>query len=349
MTIALLTIWHVGNYGAELQAYSTIKILHELGYDVKMINIRLSDTDSLSLRQKIYRIVKYCTPAHIKFQKFWNKYIPITRRYRTLEELMRKPPKADIYIVGSDQVWNPQITKELRELFFLNFGDKNIRRISFSSSFGEDNWKHSDLNSLIINQLSQFDLITCREVSGIHILSKEFNIKGKLILDPTLLLSSFDEFLSQNKKKEDTLVYYPLSADNELSSFANSLAKRLNLKLKNINECKYIFGHILWNRPSIEQWVKDIARSQFVLTRSFHGLIFSIIYKRNFAVLRGRNNRTTRLINLLNLLGLQDRLYNDVIELEKAEPWLEEIDYVEVYKKLQVLRKESFDIIQEVL
>lgn len=127
MKIALLTIWHECNYGAELQAYATVKILQNLGHKVEMIDIRLSDCRKGNINQKIFNIVCGITPGYRKFINFWKKYIPVTRRYNSIDKLQKRPPVADVYLVGSDQVWNPELTKEFSLLYFLNFGDNNIK------------------------------------------------------------------------------------------------------------------------------------------------------------------------------------------------------------------------------
>ena len=98
MKIALLTIWHEKNYGAELQAYATIKVLQQLGHDVKMIDIRLSDMGKPSLGGRISLLVESISPNHRKFEYFWKSYIPTTQRYTSIEELQANPPEADIYI-----------------------------------------------------------------------------------------------------------------------------------------------------------------------------------------------------------------------------------------------------------
>ena len=112
MKIALLTIWHEKNYGAELQAYATIKAIKHLGHCPEMINIHLASKEQPSFLGRIANFIEKLLPASTKFERFWSYYIPKTKKYNSVSELYNDPPQADIYIVGSDQVWNPDITKE---------------------------------------------------------------------------------------------------------------------------------------------------------------------------------------------------------------------------------------------
>lgn len=204
MDIALLTIWHVQNYGAELQSYATIKILEKLGYHVKMINIRLADCSHPNLKGKMSSFLSSFGPGYKKFNDFWTKYIPTTLRYKTIAELQRNPPKADMYIVGSDQVWNPDLTGDFAKLFFLDFGTNKIKRISYASSFGKSEWTHDEIKSDVRKLLLQFSAITCRELSGTELLKKEFSIDAKCVVDPTLLLGDYSE-LTKSVKESNSL------------------------------------------------------------------------------------------------------------------------------------------------
>ena len=342
MDIKLLTIWREKNYGAELQAYATIKILQNLGHKVEMIDISLSDCRKGNLNQKIYNLISGFTPGHRKFIRFWNKYIPATKRYRTEDELKKNPPRADIYVVGSDQVWNPDLTRELSLLYFLNFGDKNTKRISFASSFGTVTWNYLDLIPKIKSLLKGFNYVTCREKSGVEILKSTFDIAAKNVMDPTLVLGDYSNLVHDIKEKS-TLVYYPLGEDAELQHFSCKLANELNLIPINNSERNYILKRIEWNRVGIEEWVKNIAECQLVVTRSFHGLVFSLLFHKRFAIVASPNGRNTRITGLLSLLGLTNHYFKDFETLYDSKIWKQDIDYSTVDEKLKILRKQSID------
>lgn len=347
MRIALLTIWHEENYGAELQAYATSKILRKLGHDVQFIDIRLSDISELSFRGKIGNLLSSLGPSKKKFERFWSKFFVTTIRYHSASELQANPPIADVYMVGSDQVWNPEITRSLSEVFFLNFGPNSVKRISYASSFGTENWAGNDINE-IKQLLHRFHSLSCREKSGVQILKNVFGCTATNVLDPTLLFENYEE-LTGDLKEENTLVYYPLSSFPQLSSFAEQTAHKLGLSVKNANWQTYICGSAIWDRNSIEGWIKDIAQAKFVITPSFHGLAMSIIHHRQFAVIVANKSRATRMVSLLDSLDLSDRIYSSFEELESAKPWENSIKYDLVDEKLAKLREASINYLQESL
>lgn len=350
MKIALLTIWHEKNYGAELQAYATIKLLQGLGHNVQMIDLRLSDRNSKSVKNVLANAIESVSPCSHKFGKFWKKHIPTTRRYHSLTELKNNPPDADIYIVGSDQVWNPHITTDFWKIFFLPFGKESIKRISIASSFGQDSFDFPSKVEEISVLLSKFDLITCREQSGVQILKDVFKKQSHLVLDPTLLLQSYDNLIDPKSiNQKNTLVYYPLSNDNELTNLACDISNDTGMETININEHKTLLKKIVWNRPSIDEWLRDMAEAKFIITRSFHGVAFSLIFNKNFAVLKTRNNRLTRITNLLKLVGLENRLYDNVSDLKTSKPWENSINYAEINSTIQQLRADSIKLIKNSL
>ena len=345
MKIALLTIWHEGNYGAELQAYATTKILKQLGHDVELVDIRLSDIRKQTFKGVVGNFLSSLGPSRKNFNKFWEKHFVTTRRYHNVSELIDNPPLADVYIVGSDQVWNPEITRSLAEVFFLNFGLDSVKRISYASSFGTEEWSGYNTEQ-IKHLLHRFHSLSCREKSGVQILSSVFGCKATHVLDPTLLFDSYKE-LTGELQEQNTLVYYPLSSFPQLSVFAEDTASALGLSVKNANWQSCIYGSAIWDRNSIEGWIKDIAQARFVITPSFHGLAMSIIHHRQFAVIVANKKRATRMISLLDLLGLSDRIYSSFDEMSAAKPWEYPIDYRQVDEKLATLRATSINYLKE--
>lgn len=340
MKIALLTIWHEKNYGAELQAYATIKVLQNLGHEVEMIDIRLSDMGKPSLGGWVSLMIESVSPCNRKFNNFWKKYIPTTKRYKSIEELKKDPPKADVYMVGSDQVWNPEITKSFSNLYFLDFGEDSVKRVSYASSFGVSEWRFPELKDNVTTLLSRFDFISCREQSGVKLLKDTFGVDSVNVVDPTLLLGEYQNFIKQQTKTKN-LVCYPLGYDPELLAQSRELAKQLDMKFVDNFNAKRILGRIVWNRNSIEQWITNIANADFVVTRSFHGMLFSIMHHKQFAVIAGKKGRGVRLQNFLSSIGLEDRYYNDFEQMLKGKPWLSLIDYAQIDGVIKIMRQNS--------
>lgn len=348
MKISLLTIWRVKNYGAELQTYATVKALKQLNFDVEVIDFRLTDESKMSFLGRIASYVQIISPSKLKFNKFWKKYIPSTRRYKTSSDLMENPPVADIYMVGSDQVWNPDITRNRAKYYFLNFGSSDIKRVSYASSFGVSEWKHANIYEDVKSLLQNFDYVTCREESGVKLLKDQFSIDAINVVDPTLLFEAYPEFVKSPVEKK-TLVFYPLSEDTELKILSQKVAEILDLNLVNTNKVTKLFGRTVWNRNSVEEWVQNIAGSQFVITRSFHGLIFSLLYNKQFALLKVRNGRNSRVENLMNKIGLEDRIYDTPEGLLNDKPWERKIDYSIVNSHVSKMREESWNVLKSIL
>ena len=153
MKIALFTIWHIGNFGAELQTYSTCKVLQKLGAEVVLVDYRLDNYWGKSKIKKCIReIINTVTYSNLNFSLFWQKYFPTTVRYKNRKKLIENPPIAEIYMVGSDQVWNPTITKDSFDVYFLNFGNKNVKKVSYASSFGFSFWVQSNEITTVVKK-----------------------------------------------------------------------------------------------------------------------------------------------------------------------------------------------------
>lgn len=350
MKIALLTIWHERNYGAEMQTYATIRALTEIGHQVEVIDIRLSDVSNPSIKGRIGLCIEYFSPAEKKFQNFWKRHIKKTQRYHSIEELQANPPIADVYLVGSDQVWNPILTKSLAPAFFLKFGKNDINRVSYASSFGSNTWTGDfELTKIAQEQLKKFKYVSCRETSGVKLLKDTFNIDAKQVLDPTLLHKDYSELIGIPKER-NTLVYYPLSPFPEIERFCKEMAKALGKEYVNCNEKKYLIGKVVWQRPGIEEWVKSIAEASLVITPSFHGLAFSLIYHRQFIIVQNPNGGkvSSRITNLLESLGLSDRFFSSIEDVLKSNIWECPIDYISVETKLQELRNKSYSFLKSI-
>lgn len=355
MKIALITIWHCCNYGAEMQTYATVKALTQLGHQVELIDFRLTDQNHKPFKVRMADLASLVTPSYYKFSSFWEEYLPVKKlRYRSLDELRSNPPKADLYMVGSDQVWNESITKDKAAAFFLDFGPENVKRASFSSSFGVNVWNgQPQLTNIAQKRFAGYCGISCREKTGLKILKDTFGItQAYNTLDPTLLFNDYSEILG-SVVENDTLVYYPLRNGNtSLETVSNQLAEKLKLTLENANPYKMIPGtsSLVWNRNSIKQWMQTIAGARLVVTPSFHGVAFSILFHRQFVVLNlAKHGRQSRLLDLLDELGVGDRYYESIDALLNSDFINYPIDYNLVDSKLQSLRDRSWSYIKNIL
>lgn len=349
MKIALLTIWHSPNYGAEFQTYATVRKLKEMGHEVQVIDFRLHEQSKpVSLKGRISVYLHNCAPSQQHFIRFWNRYIPSTVHYLTPEELRRNPPMADLYLVGSDQVWNPQITGDRATTYFLDFVPEGKKTASYASSFGTNQWMGDEVLTEIVKQrLEHFKAIGCREQRGCDIVRETFNLEAIHVVDPTLLHTSYPELTGKTTHCR-TLAYYQLSENTALKEFAKRKAVEMGLKYVDVNHQTQLTPTFTWYRRSIQQWIRTIAESQFVITHSFHGLVLCLLYHRPFAIIYDNGNRGSRLVSLLQNVGLEDRLFTTISDAEKSDVWSRAIDFDKVDAILSAERNKSVEYLKRV-
>lgn len=251
-----------------------------------------------------------------KFIDFKNKYIQsFDREYFGVEELRDNPPVADCYITGSDQVWGGSLLNENTKAFFLDFGNPNIPRIAYAASFGTDKYSE-DTSDILKMMLRPFTAISVREESGVSI-CHQCGKKAIMTLDPTLLVPRIDyERLITYEKEDNYIFIYSLNIFDKKQVNWNNLrnyAKDNHLRLVVTQSSGYIVGDeifdgVEYRYASIEEWLSLIKHAKFVVTPSFHGIVFSYIFQTPFVfapILKGQYSQgNNRIYNLCSLLGI---------------------------------------------
>lgn len=330
MKIKTITCHDVYNYGASLQAYALQYFLMSLGHDVEIIDYK---PDYMRNHYKFWYVPKssrfyekanksvlfkfllccYFAPMRFstygrknKFDLFRKEFLHLTRRYNIYNELQNYPPDADVYIAGSDQIWNSSLSNGKDPSFFLQFGDKKVKRIAYAASFGipEIEEKHKAMNR---KWLETFDAIAVRESTGVGIL-KSLGIDGVEVLDPVYLLTKSEwEYLAGEKRIYNNrylLIYDLCLNDDRLYIEAKKISEKYNLKIISVDgtaKCPYADKNISDAGP--REFLNLIKNAEFVITNSFHATSFSIIFHIPFAVFYKYNN-ISRMHDLLVQLGL---------------------------------------------
>lgn len=325
MKIAVITYHYSNNKGAVMQTYGLCKFLRDYGYDIELIDIRQKE----STTNLLVKIVKFFVVGYRMNKDMKTFYPPLTRRYGSVKELRNDPPKADCYIVGSDQVWNPNISKSLMMAYFLDFGPSSVKRISYASSFGISDWviKDYSVNQHISKLLNSYSALSVREKEGKALCEKEFHVSPTIVLDPTFLNEDYSEFTVGVKQKK-IIVCYKINKTVDFWKNVPKVKEQLGnipMTILNYNYPKKGFKYCF--PPSLDYWMKSIASAKFILTDSFHGVAFSIISKKDFCVILNHNDRDSRLINIVSEFGLQDRMFSSVEEMLKTDMWMKPIDY----------------------
>ncbi|MDR2407200.1 MAG: polysaccharide pyruvyl transferase family protein [Bacteroidales bacterium] len=332
MKIGLLTIFNVPNYGALLQCYALSEYLRQLGHDVFLYNIPLSDVDRF-----VYRIKKR---VKLNFMSdFHEKYLP-----RSTRDLTKQ---ADLYMIGSDQVWNPEITGDKAFKYMFSFVGKGAKKVSYGASFGVSQWrKYSNMNEDVQKLLNDFSYITVRENSGVKLLQEIFNIDSCCVLDPCFLFDRYNDLIIEKEIFiKNQLTTYKLLYSYDWYCNIKKLSKNLNCSLfelspRILKRFDSIRGFNVKNY-TVHEWLYNIAVAKYVITDSYHGCVFSILFQKQFVLLKGHKNRFTRLESLLSDLDLTYRIANSVSDCKEilSIP----IDYDKTNIILDKLKKYSKD------
>lgn len=334
MKVGILTQPLRNNYGGLLQAYALQTVLERFGHDVTIVN-RCYPKPQSSLLSKILRIKNIligrgvaCTDAgKIAFveentSRFISENYKLSAPMFTTKELIayQKQEKLDAIVVGSDQVWRPCYSPNIYN-YFLDFTEgKDVKRYSYAASYGVDTWEFSQQETEICSKLAKlFNGITVREASAVKLCKEHLGVKAQHVLDPTLLLSQQDykALLKGNTHTSGGKLFtYILDAGAEKESIINKLSEVAGLKpficmpklkftyqnaKKSLKDCQY---------PAVEQWIQSFIDAEMVITDSFHGTAFSIIFNKPFWVLANPRRGNTRMESLLETFGLKDRMIN---------------------------------------
>lgn len=303
MKIGLLTLPFNNNYGGLLQCYALQTFLKEQGHEVYVIKHNFSRKGNL--KSKIYSIIKRLLRKDLKYkiqttamQQFENTYLRETHLISSTQALHSlKKYNFDVLIVGSDQVWRFEYTKDNFAEYFLNFAKEwHIKRFAFAASFGIDSWTINCKETQELKHLIKlFNKVSVREISGIKLCKEYLNSEAIQLLDPTFLTlaENYRSLYSHSNSNSKTLAIYLLDISQEKIDAVNNISHQMNLSPtfigKNPNNGIY---------QKVEDWLKGIDTSSLVITDSFHGVVFSIIFNKPFILLMNENRGATRFSSL---------------------------------------------------
>lgn len=354
MKIALLNLQYDNNYGGNLQRFALIKVLQKLGHEVTHLNLRFRffpDSKLVYLKILFWRIfnrivkkqsieifqekhrkqeyIKSCEKTDI----FYNRYIPHTEIIEHKKSLSKYAQEFETFIVGSDQVWRKKITQiHGIEPFFFDFLPPKKTRIAYGVSFGsEENELSNEEIQLLTPLFKQFKAVSVREVSALQLLSlyQWDNPKAKIVLDPTLLLNQADynEIISENNTipSEGDLFCYILDKSDVKDDFIKAYAQQHVLK-------PFFCPS---SNDSIPQWLRSFKDAKYVITDSYHGVLFSIIYNKPFHLFQNAFRGQSRFSSLEKILDTP--LYSGTFNWQV------------INNQLHLLQKQSINFLTEAL
>lgn len=368
MKAGILTFYNAINYGGVLQAYALQEYLKKGDIEAKIINYEspsIKRANQINRQVKIHKGVKlrllktvfakldYATTKkrwkakYLKFEKFRNAHLDLVSKGAVSKESITKLD-LDAIFVGSDQVWNPLITRGLDDVYFCDF-PTNAKKISYAASTGSLNTIKSDTTEFL-KLVENFDAISTRELDlGEYI--KQYTEKETIqVVDPTLLLNKDDysKIAIKPNINHPYLLIYKLQVNENIYKLAEKIAKEKGLII-------YEIGFKPWKSKKGINYLEIIGPEEFlglfeaadyIITNSFHGTVFSIINQKSFLTVPHRSVGQ-RMIDLLESLDLADRL---IYSSEHLTPKLiNKIDYQCVNNKLETRKDVSKRFIQEAL
>lgn len=373
MKIAIMTQPLGKNYGGIMQAWALQQVLKRMGHEPVTID-RQPDAPGaayklarLGYRTALRITGKRKTPIH--FERHLPYILKNTQEFIKRRMVMSEPLDStsrlkqhfecnsyDIALVGSDQTWRPLYSPNIMN-FFLDFlPSPRIKKIAYAASFGVDNWEYTNRQTIKCRQLIEsFDATSVREVSGVALCQNHFGITPEFVLDPTLLLSA-EEYLNSLGSEDCTtrsgrLFSYILDTSKEKSEIVNEASKFLKLSpfssqpaVSLDEDTADIYSYVL---PPVEKWITSFHHSDFVVTDSFHGCVFAIIFKKPFLAIGNKSRGMARFKSLLGTLGLESRLITDAGMAKDVIN--RDIDWQDVSKRLDERKSHSLSFIEKAI
>ena len=358
--VAIITRHSVANYGSILQSYATQKAFENLGFECFIINYSKEEEKGLNLAKTlcynskkwsknlftriVYSIIQ--TPnyfvAYKKFEKFRAHLLNQTIEYTSFEDLKSNPPIADIYCTGSDQVWGKIGRDKIDKTYFLEFVPENSKCISYAASIGTSSISQ-EMVKYFQKYLKKYGKILVREKSAVDILEKIGFKNTEMVLDPTLLLdcNQWENLTTIKPSNKKYILVYQLHDNKKMEIYCKRMSKILGLKLIRIcPSFQSLFrtgnGVLL---PTPSEFLSYIKNAEYIITDSFHGTVFSIIFNKEFVDIMPKDT-STRIENLLELFDLKNRIlknYEDFSIFDKK------INYDYVNEKLVAERTKSIE------
>ncbi len=366
MRIKTITCHDVYNYGASLQAYALQQYLTELGHDVQIVdyfpdymdvNYRvrwnkyvIPEVSSLyKIRyipgiKSLYRIkmsiqkMKFIWEKSGRkkaFDRFKMQYLRLTpERYRNIEDLRGARLSADVFIAGSDQIWNPLFNNGRDPSFFLQFGEGH--KISYAASFGVSSLSFTDRENMQ-RWLSSFSKISVREKTGLKLLEGLGIKEGVQVPDPVFLLTKeyWGRLASSKIGNEKFVLVYNLGPlMQSIKECAQQLAHNHGLKIVAVEELANIsYADMRITDAGPCEFIELFAKASYVVTNSFHATSFSILFNIPFFSYI-KNATSSRITDLLSFCGLETRLNSK--DLNACIDWCEVNTKVAAFKEIGI-------------
>lgn len=348
MKIGILTFHWVTNYGAVAQAYALQKSLAQMGYDVEIIDYRPTRVILRNLAIRVVRRRLADCLKEVRLRHFRSRHLRTSLdRFRSVKALRRADSDYDVYICGSDQIWNESFIRRAERLptlsYYLDFVDDCRRRVAYAASFGSEHLA-PDTTRLVGPLLAKFHSIGVRENSGRSIV-QAMGLDAAVVVDPTLLLelSDYEELIGEAGEISDRLIISYILHDDQGTAGAV-----LNSVISVLGGYRHI--SLESTVPDLEGWLRSLRDAEFVVTNSFHGVVFCLIFHTSFVVVPlTRAGSNDRIYTLLESIGLSDRVVGDGRAWEASELLERRICWGSVDDAIMQLRGRGLQFLRDAL
>lgn len=339
--VGVIGWWYNKNYGADLTYFALHTVLTQMGLSVLMVQTKGID---------------YNAPSF----KFAQKKYDISRYYSS-HDIYLLNDRCNTFISGSDQLFNPILWQVSGLEFFLHFANKAKNNlVSYASSFGHIYDDKKGLTPRFDFLLKRFNALSVREKYAVDICKRVFDLDVPCVCDPVFLcpVEEYNKLADESGlvANEKHLVNYILDPTKEKRELILEISKRLNLKYTNLTDMDNwqvkTMQLDLENTKanvSIEEWLFHYKNAEFIITDSFHGTCFAIIFRKPFISIANHQRGSNRFVSLLEDFGLMDRLVNNISDIDKMPQLFEPIDYDVAYARMETKIRESYNWLENAI
>ena len=359
MKIGILTFHRALNVGAVLQAYALQQYLASLGHSVEFIDYAprgnkasMRDVVGRGLLKTLDKWEDFYFSSYYSKKRRFNSMLRIGERsYERLAELREDPPDSDVYIAGSDQIWNFGPSRQFDEAFFLSFGGASVTRIAFAASIGQSKIDPDHVSAFAQN-LKRFNSLSVREEKSTKLLSELIDGKPAVrqVCDPTFLLpiEDYDNIVAGPTESKEYIASYVLPhglMPPDLIKSVHFIEKTAGLKLINLRNPNTCLRFRKANNQVVSpsQWLGYFKHASLTVCCSFHAVVFSLLYHKPFIVVSPYLN--DRIVSLLSPLGLADRCIYSYDPAKIRDVLSAPIDWSIVDHALGQMRDEAVDFL----
>lgn len=346
------------NYGSALQTWALLRSIKSLGHDSVLIDYcpqvlshkhplnplpTMWDQDEVS-RMNCELSLPAIEKNYYKFEHFYREVCSISKERYTSENIgsVIENEKIDGFVVGSDTVFCILEFKGFDDGYFANYPIMKNRSVSYAASFGDAKFDDT-IYPMLDDRLQNFKAIGIRENKMLQYVREHCEVPCARTIDPTLLLTAddYDTIAAERQINEPYLLYYTRRYNPAMEQYAERIAQEKGLKFVDISlrATNANKGHIMKYDAGVEEFLSLVKYASFVVTNSFHGLIFAVQYKRPMVVFL-REQAGSKITELLDLFGMQSSC------LITGDEQYREIDYQAVHANIDMARKESLGFLR---